>query len=246
MGIVTKLWLGVRATLFWLGFASSTLFYGLLSPLLNFIPYPTAYRILVSWCSFNVWWLKITCGVNYRIEGLENIPTQGAAVLMANHQSTWETLAFAPIFPAGTWVLKRELLKVPFFGWGLRVIKPVAIDRSAGQNAVDQVKEQGKARLDAGIWMFVFPEGTRVKFGAKARYKLGGAILATHANVPVLPVAHNAGASWPRHSYIKIPGTITVKVGKPIASTGKSAEALMQEVEQWIEAEKGKLVFQPA
>lgn len=245
MGLGRKLWLGTRATVFWIGFALSTLVYGLPSPLLNFLPYPIAYRILVTWCKFNIWWLKVVCGVNYRIEGRENIP-QGAAVLMANHQSTWETLAFAPIFPPLTWVLKKELFSIPFFGWGLRVIKPIAIDRTAGKTAVEQVKLQGKERLDQGIWMIVFPEGTRVQPGVKARYKLGGAVLATYSEAPVVPVAHNAGESWPRHAYIKRPGTITVRIGKPISTIGKTPEALMEEVEQWIEAEKAKLVFQPA
>ncbi|MEZ5477316.1 MAG: lysophospholipid acyltransferase family protein [Thiolinea sp.] len=192
----------------------------------------------MAWSRINLWWLRLTCGVRHRVLGQENIPRDQAAIIMSNHQSTWETLAFALIFPPLTWVLKQELFKVPIFGWGLRMIKPVGIDRSAGRNAVDQVKRQGKERLDEGIWMVIFPEGTRVKPGVKARFKVGGAVLATYSGYPVLPVAHNAGASWPRHSYIKRPGTITVSIGKPLASVGREPEDLMKDVEQWIEAEK--------
>ncbi|MFI0399062.1 MAG: lysophospholipid acyltransferase family protein [Thiolinea sp.] len=243
MSIPVKLWLGVRATLFWFGFLVSTLVYGGMAPLLALISYEKRYQILVGWCRFNVWWLGVTCGVHYEIKGLDNIPTEHAAILMANHQSTWETLAFATIFPPLTWVLKQELMKVPFFGWGLRLIKPVAIDRAAGRNAVDQVRNQGKERLDEGIWLVIFPEGTRVKPGVKSKYKIGGAVMAVASEYPIVPVAHNAGASWPRHSYIKKPGTITVSIGEPIPTIGKQPEALMQEVETWIETERAKLVF---
>lgn len=243
MSIPVKLWLGVRATLFWFGFLVSTLVYGGMAPLLALIAYEKRYQILVGWCRFNVWWLGVTCGVHYEIKGLDNIPTEHAAILMANHQSTWETLAFATIFPPLTWVLKQELMKVPFFGWGLRLIKPVAIDRAAGRNAVDQVRNQGKERLDEGIWLVIFPEGTRVKPGVKSKYKIGGAVMAVASEYPIVPVAHNAGASWPRHSYIKKPGTITVSIGEPIPTIGKQPEALMQEVETWIETERAKLVF---
>ena len=243
MGVLTTFWLGVRATLFWIGFASSTMLYGLLAPLLGFLPYQRYYRILLSWSAFNVWWLQVTCGVYHQVKGRENIPTDHAAIVMSNHQSTWETMALAGIFPPLTWVLKKELQKVPFFGWGVRLIKPVAIDRSAGRNAVEQVKIQGKERLDEGIWIVVFPEGTRVKPGVKARYKIGGAVMAVSTGYPIVPVAHNAGESWPRHSYIKKPGTITVSIGKPIATVDRTAESVMQEVENWIEAEKATLVF---
>lgn len=243
MSLPLKLWLGFRATLFWIGFSISTLVYGSMVPILAFLSYSRRYHILVGWCRFNVWWLGLTCGVHYEVKGLDNIPTDHAAILMGNHQSTWETLAFATIFPPLTWVLKQELMKIPFFGWGLRLIKPVAIDRSAGRSAVDQVKNQGKERLDEGIWLVVFPEGTRVMPNVKARYKIGGAVMAVGSTYPVVPVAHNAGFSWPRHSYIKKPGTIKVSIGEPISTINKTPEALMQEVETWIETEKAKLVF---
>ena len=244
MSLINKMWLGLRASVFWVGFAVSTLLAGLLVQLLWLLPVKQRYPFVRLWNSFNLWWLKVTCGVNYQVWGMENIPQDSAFIVMSNHQSTWETFALAHIFPQHlSWVLKRELLNIPFFGWGLRLIKPIAIDRSAGKSAVNQVKNQGKERLDEGIWLVVFPEGTRVKPGVKARYKIGGAVMAVDSEYPIVPVAHNAGASWPRHSYIKKPGTITVSIGEPIPTIGKQPEALMQEVETWIETEKAKLVF---
>ncbi|PIE01142.1 MAG: 1-acyl-sn-glycerol-3-phosphate acyltransferase [Thiothrix nivea] len=243
MGFLIKLWLGLRATLFMAGFVLTTLVYVFVFPLLIFSSYRQRYPVLAFWSTMNLWWLKVTCGVNYRVLGRENIPVDSTALIMSNHQSTWETMALAEEFPPLTWVLKRELLKVPVFGWGLRMIKPIAIDRRSGRSAVEQIKVQGKKRLDEGIWMVIFPEGTRVRPGVKVRYKLGGAVLAAYAGYPVIPVAHNAGMSWPRHSFIKKPGTITMSIGQPIATQGRTPEDILQEVERWIEAEKARLVF---
>ncbi|MEZ5538105.1 MAG: lysophospholipid acyltransferase family protein [Thiolinea sp.] len=240
---LNKLWPGFRATLFMAGFVLTTLVYVFVFPFLIFLPYSKRYPVLAFWSTMNLFWLKVTCGIDYKVLGRENIPADSAAIIMSNHQSTWETMALAKVFPPLTWVLKQELFKVPVFGWGLRMIKPIAIDRSSGRSAVEQIKKQGKDRLDEGIWVVIFPEGTRVKPGVKARYKIGGAVLAAHAGYPVVPVAHNAGMSWPRHSYIKKPGTITMSIGKPIPTQGRTPEAIMQEVENWIEAEKAKLVF---
>lgn len=238
-----KLWLGARATLFLAGMLLSTLAYIFILPFMAFLPYHKRYPIIVFWSTLNLWSLKVICGIDYQVLGRENIPTAGAAIIMSNHQSTWETLALAEVFPPLTWVLKQELLKVPVFGWGLKLIEPVAIDRGNRKVASEQVKVQGKDRLDKGIWIVIFPEGTRVRPGDKKRYKMGGAALAAYSGYPVVPVAHNAGMSWPRHSYIKEPGTITMSIGKPIAAEGRTAEEVLQQVESWIEAEKAKLVF---
>lgn len=239
-----KLWLGTRATLFLTCMGLVTLVYVFIFPFLFLIPsYSKRYPIIVFWSTVNLWLLKVICGVDYKVIGRENIPVDGAAIIMSNHQSTWETMALAEVFPPMTWVLKKELLKVPVFGRGLRFIEPIAIDRSDRKSSVEQIKIQGKERLDKGIWIVIFPEGTRVKPGVKVRYKMGGAILAAHAGYPVVPVAHNAGDSWPRHSYIKQPGTITMSIGEPVPTEGRTAEAIMQQVEDWIEAERLKLVF---
>ena len=241
MNPLMTFWLAIRATIFWVGFAASTLFYGLLTPLLLLIPYKTRYPFIKPYSQFNVWWLGITCGVKYQVIGRENIPNDETIVIMANHQSTWETIAFASIFPPLSWVLKRELLRIPFFGWGLSMIRPIAINRKAGRSAMEQVKTQGKERLDNGTCLVIFPEGTRVPKGKKLPYKKGGAVLAEYAQKNVLPVAHNAGEFWPRMSYVKFPGTITVKVGELINTQDMNADEILEKVKTWIEAEKSKL-----
>lgn len=182
---------------------------------------------------FLLWHL---CGLRYRIVGAENIP-KTPSIVLSKHQSAWETLAFQEIFPPQVWVLKKELLRIPFFGWGLAMTSPIAIDRSAKKKALEQIVEQGKDRLKQGFWIVVFPEGTRIPPGQRGKYRIGGAWLATHTNVPVVPVAHNAGEFWGRNSFVKHPGTITVSIGQPIDPTGMEAGELNAHVEAWIEAE---------
>lgn len=184
--------------------------------------------------------LEHVCGLRYRILGAENIPDTPSIVL-SKHQSAWETLAFQKIFPPQVWVLKKELLRIPFFGWGLAMTSPIAIDRSAGRSALDQVVEQGRNRLEQGFWVVIFPEGTRIPIGQKGKYRIGGAWLATHTGVPVVPVAHNAGEFWARNAFIKKPGTITVSIGKPINPSGMEPNALNAQVENWIESEMAQI-----
>ncbi len=237
-------WLGVRAALFWVVLALSTVVYSVLAIVLMPLPADTRYRIIMTWASLNIWWLKVVCGVNYRVEGREHLP-KGPAVVLSKHQSSWETLAFAFLFPPQVWVLKRELLHIPFFGWGLAAMSPIAIDRKAGRTAIEQVVRQGTERIRAGRWVVVYPEGTRMAPGTKGRYKLGGAILAAKAGVPVVPVAHNAGHFWPRHQFIKWPGTITVRIGPAIDTTGLSPEEINARAEAWIEAQMVELGHNP-
>ncbi|MGK0272835.1 MAG: 1-acyl-sn-glycerol-3-phosphate acyltransferase [Cocleimonas sp.] len=230
-----------RSTLFWIGFAVSIIFVGLLTPFLFPLPYKTCYRILLPWTNFNVWWLKLTCGVKYKVIGKENIDLNNRGIILGNHQSTWETMAIPMIFPPISWVLKQELFKLPLFGWALSQIKPIAIDRKAGNSAVEQIKEKGKERLDQGNWVCIFPEGTRLKPGTKGRYRMGGALLAQHTGYPVYPVAHNAGVFWPKHSYIKYPGTITLVIGKPFSVKGLKPDKINDKVKAWIETETKKM-----
>jgi len=242
MNVFSTFWLGVRATVFWAGFAFSTLIGGLLVPLLWLLPVARRYPAITLWNCFNLWWLSVTCGVKYQVLGRENIPTDSAFIIMANHQSTWETLALPCIFTQHlSWVLKRELLRIPFFGWALSLIRPIAIDRAAGRGAIKQISHQGKALLEQGISIVIFPEGTRVSVGEKIPYKIGGALLASHAGFPVVPVAHNAGENWPRHGYLKRPGTVTVSIGQAIATKAIKADEINRQVEDWIEAEKLRL-----
>lgn len=232
--------LAVRSALFWLVYASSTIVYGMFSPLLFLLPLPRRYPIVMSWTRLNLAALKSICGIDYRVEGRENLPA-GPAIAMSKHSSTWETMALVQVLPPMAWVLKKELMYIPFFGWGLAALDHIAIDRKAGRNAVRQVVEQGRARLQAGRWVVIFPEGTRVQPGKRGRYKLGGGVLAEASGYPVVPIAHNAGYFWPREHFIKYPGTITVRIGPVIDPAGKSAAEIIAEVEQWIEGEMDEL-----
>lgn len=224
----------VRSLLFALGMWSSTLVISLLGLLTFPLPFAARYRFISQWARFNIWWLAKTCRLTYRVEGSENIPPHNA-VILCKHQSTWETLALQLVFPPQIWLLKRELLWVPFFGWGLAMLEPIAIDRKAGRQAMRQLLNQGKQRLEDGRWVVIYPEGTRMAPGQKGNYAPGGAMLAAHCGYPVVPVAHNAGYYWPRRGFIKRPGVIRLVIGPVIDSQGKSASALNAEAEQWIE-----------
>ena len=198
-----------------------------------FLPFPARSAIARGYAAFVIGSLKVFCGVNYRIRGQENIPA-GAAIIFSKHQSTWETYALQLMFPPQVWVLKRELMWVPFFGWGLAALKPIHIDRGAGRKAVKQIIEQGKQRLDAGIWVTIFPEGTRVAPGQERRWGIGGAVLAEHSGYPIVPVAHNAGEYWGRRKFLKKPGTIQVVIGQPIETKGRSATEINAAAEAWM------------
>ena len=198
------------------------------------------YRITSGWAHLMLFLLRVICGIRYRVIGAEHIP-QTPGIVLSKHQSAWETLAFQEIFPPQVWVLKKELLLVPFFGWGLAMTSPIAIDRSSKKAALKQIVSQGKDRLKKGFWIVVFPEGTRIAPGEKGRYGIGGAWLATHTGAPVVPVAHNAGRFWGKNALIKLPGTITVSIGAPIDPTGMEPGDLNARVESWIEAEVARI-----
>lgn len=200
----------------------------------------TRYRIITIWTRLTLVTLRLVCGVHFRVLGREHLPTEPSIVL-SKHQSAWETLAFQKIFPPQVWVLKKSLLKVPFFGWGLAMMSPIAIDRSAGMRALRQTLEQGRKRIGDGWWIVMFPEGTRVAPGKRGRYHVGGAWVAAELGVKVIPVAHNAGTVWARNAFIKYPGTITVSIGAPIDAGGQKPERIIKEVENWIEQEVSRI-----
>ena len=200
----------------------------------------TRYRIITMWSYLVLFAVRIICGVRYRVVGRENLP-QDASIVLSKHQSAWETLAFQEIFPAQVWVLKKTLLKIPFFGWGLAMRSPIAIDRSAGARALRQTLEQGRDRIRAGWWIVMFPEGTRIAPGQQGRYHVGGAWLAAQIGTKVVPVAHNAGTVWGRKAFIKYPGTITVSIGPALEAAGRKPEHLIKGVEDWIEHEVERL-----
>jgi 1-acyl-sn-glycerol-3-phosphate acyltransferase len=196
----------------------------------------TRYRFISQWAKLMLPLLRLVCGIRHEVRGIENIPKEPCVVL-CKHQSAWETLALQEIFPPQVWVLKRELLWLPFFGWALALTNPIAIKRSDGKGAMKQLLKQGKERLAQGFCVVIFPEGTRIPFGQRGKYKIGGAMLAASSGAPVVPVAHNAGRLWGRNAFSKHPGLITVSIGAPIDTKGLKAEEINARVEAWIENE---------
>lgn len=223
-----------RSLLFAIGLGLSTVIFFLLLVPTALFPLPHRYRVGRWWNRTNIWWLGLTCGLRHRAEGLENIPDT-PTIVMAKHQSAWETIALALWFSPTIYVLKRELLRLPFFGWAIALMGPIAIDRQAGRNAIRQLVDQGRDRLARGCWVVVFPEGTRVAAGQRGRYRAGGAALASATGMPVVPVAHDAGRFWPRNSFLKFPGTVRVVIGPPIVTAGRAPAAINRDVETWIE-----------
>lgn len=224
----------LRSIVFALAAALITPPYAFLALAIFFLPPMTRYRIISTWSVAIVWLARIICGVRWKVTGLERLPAV-PSIILAKHQSAWETLAFQAIFPPQVWVLKRSLLWVPFVGWGIGMLSPIAIDRSQRIRALKQTLEQGRARLAKGFWVVVFPEGSRVDPGTRGTWQIGGAWLAAHAGVPVVPIAVNSGELWPRNGFIKHPGTIEVVILDPIDPAGMKAEALSKLVEQRVE-----------
>jgi 1-acyl-sn-glycerol-3-phosphate acyltransferase len=225
----------IRSLLFFIYSFISMVLYSFLS--LCSWPFPLRYRyaLIRAYLHAYIYLLKIICRINYQVTGLENIPRDRSGVILSKHQSTWETFFLPLIFHCPAIILKRELLWVPFFGWGLATLSPIAIDRRNKSSAIQQIITQGKKCLAAGRWILVFPEGTRIPVGQTGKYHLGGARLAAAAECPVVPVAHDAGRCWPRKSFIKWPGTIHVVIGPVIASKGRQPAEIMAEAKEWIE-----------
>ncbi|MEN8220001.1 MAG: lysophospholipid acyltransferase family protein [Pseudomonadota bacterium] len=224
----------LRSLLFYIGISLALLIFAPLGVLLFPLPFRQRYRVMNGWARFAIWWLEKTCQLNYQVQGLENIPATPAIVL-GKHQSAWETIVFQVIFPRQVWLVKRELLRIPFFGWALASLQPIAIDRKNLRQSMQKIVEQGKQRLAEGNWVVIFPEGTRVAPGEKKRYGVGGAMLAAQSGYPVVPVAVNSGEFWPPKGFIKQPGTIKVVIGPVIESNGKTYKEINALTEKWIE-----------
>jgi 1-acyl-sn-glycerol-3-phosphate acyltransferase len=234
----------MRSVLFALALVLLTPPYSALAMLTAVLPRHTRWRIIAGWSHCVIGLARILLGLRYRVEGLENLSDQ-PAIILSKHQSAWETLAFQLIFPPQVHVLKKELLWIPFFGWGLALMSPIAIDRGRGVRSLRQMATQGAKRLAQGFWIVVFPEGTRVPPGTTGTYRIGGAWLAVRTGASVVPVAHNAGLFWKRNAFTKRPGTIRVVIGKPIASAGLTPETLNEQVKTWIESEMNSLCPTP-
>lgn len=230
----------LRGLIFHIALVITVVIWALVS--LPSFPLPLRWRYywITRWCYITAWLARHIGGIHLKIKGLENIPSTPGVVL-AKHQSAWETLNLLPWFYPQSWVLKRELLKIPFFGWGLGRLDPIAINRGAGREALRQVIDQGTQKLAAGRWVVVFPEGTRVAPGERGRYQQGGALLACRAGVAVTPVAHNAGEHWPRRGLRINPGTIQVVIGPAIDTQGRSPAEVIQLTEDWIETQMSGL-----
>ncbi len=224
----------LRSIIFYIGIILAVLIFTPLGFLLYPLPYPQRYLIMTGWGRFTIWWLKQTCQLTYQIQGLENVPTV-PAIILSKHQSAWETIVYQKIFPKQAWLIKRELLWIPLFGWALGTLKPIVIERKNLRQSMQRIIEQGKQRLAEGLWVVIFPEGTRVRVGEKKRYGIGGALLAEKSGSPVLPIAHNSGQFWPPKDFIKRPGTIQVVIGPVIDPSGKTYQEINALAEKWIE-----------
>ncbi|MGY0218598.1 lysophospholipid acyltransferase family protein [Endozoicomonadaceae bacterium StTr2] len=212
-------------TILWAGF--STLVIG-------FLPLRLRHGFAVrTWNRMALWLCKIICGIRWEVIGKENIP-QKPCVIVSNHQSTWETFVLQTLFSPQSQVLKKSLLSIPFFGWALALTKPIAIDRSNKRAALQQVIKDGGDRIKQGLWVLIFPEGTRCPHGKPGKFSRSGAVMACNSGADVIPVAHNAGTCWVHGEWLKRPGTIRVEIGKPISTEGKSHSEVQQESSQWI------------
>jgi 1-acyl-sn-glycerol-3-phosphate acyltransferase len=226
-----------RSTLFIIGVVILLVLFLPLALVLKFFPLMRRHEIISQkWTRAVMLWLRFTCGLDYTVIFKGTLPTT-PAVIMCKHQSAWETLALQLIMPLHVWVLKRELLWIPIFGWELSTMGPIAINRQSRAIAQKQLIEQGADRITQGFWIMIFPEGTRIAPGNRGQYKYGGARLASMLDIPLIPIAHNAGEFWPKNSFRKYPGNVTVIVGEAIYPNGRDPKAITQEIENWIENE---------
>jgi len=226
-------------------FAESLAWGALITLLGGLLPFRFRYMLARGWAGTSMWLAKIFCGLDWIVEGRENIPREGAHITMWKHTSAWETMAQMVVLPPSAWVYKRELLWIPFVGWAVWLMRGIGIDRGSGHRAVNQILDQGRARLAAGVWIMIFPEGTRVAPGEMRKYGMSGALLAAQTGAKLIPIAHNAGDFWPRRGLVKKPGLIRVVIGPPIETTGREPRALNAEVQAWIEGTMREISVAP-
>lgn len=229
--------LSLRAALFYAGYTLATIVWGTLGTLFGWLfPYRLRFRLIIGcWTAFCLFWLRVTCGIRARVIGRENVPAQPCIVL-CRHESTWETLFLQHLFVPQATLIKRELLHIPFFGWAFRTLRPIAIDRRQQRKALRTLIDQGRARLEQGIWVVLFPEGTRMPAGQLGRFQPGGAALAAATGAAVLLVAHDAGSFWPAHRFLKYPGEVTLIIDTPIDTAGLSTKEIQALIAERFEA----------
>jgi 1-acyl-sn-glycerol-3-phosphate acyltransferase len=226
----------LRSILFLAGGVLITAVFGILVPAAGPFSFRLAAWFARTYTTVMLKWVEWSCGITCEVSGWENVPER-PAIIMAKHQSAWETIFMQSRFPPQCWIIKKELLWLPFVGWGLKAIRCIAINRASGQNAREQIVEQGMRRLKEGMWISIFPEGTRIAPGKRGRYGIGGALLAIRTGTPILPIAHNAGEVWGRYSFVKKAGIVKVVIGPLIHPAGRDVLAVNSEVEEWIEAQ---------
>lgn len=227
----------LRSILFYIAEGLSTIPFFLLSLVALLFKPTTRSKMIAGWAHFVTWWLWLTVGLRHEIKGIENIPST-PCVFACAHSSTWETITTQTFLPPLAWVLKKELLKIPFFGLGLKATGPIAIDRTDSKNALDQVIDQGLEKFKENRYVLIFPEGTRAPWGQPGYYKKGAAKLAIAANKPIIPIAHNAGKFWSKDSFWIKPGVIQCIIGPPISVEGKTDTEITRELRQWILAQE--------
>lgn len=230
----TRLRIYLGSSLLFVCIFSTATITGLLILLAIPLPFITRYKMGAVWCTLVLWMTKFFCGLGFEIEGMENIKENQIAIVLVNHQSAWETLALRSFLPTQTTLLKRSLTWLPIWGWALACLKPISIDRKKQRVALRILLAKGVAALNEGLWVVIFPEGTRTAAGEVEKFNAGGALLAERSGFPIIPIAHNAGNYWPRYSFLKYPGTIKVKIGSPIETRGRKASDINSETENWI------------
>jgi 1-acyl-sn-glycerol-3-phosphate acyltransferase len=241
MNAMRTLWLGSRAALFYFGYSILIIWFSVTGSIFcRPLPFRLRYAYLTCWNHAVLHWLRLVCGVKVQVHGREHLPN-GPFVMLAKHQSPWETLILQILHPPVITVLKKELLSVPFFGWGMALLEPICIDRSNPKQALRAVMDQGQAQLARGRVVMMFPEGTRTPVGEVGNYARSGASLACKAGVPIVPIAHNAGRHWPSKKFIKYPGVIQLVIGAPIDTTDRDAKELTEQVKNWIEGEIARI-----
>lgn len=231
----------IRASLYQAFLILTVIPYALACLIWSPLPLRWRYRLTIGWPRLAVWGARVILGMRWEVKGWDNLP-DGPGIILSKHQSAWETCFFISHMPREVcFVYKKELHRVPFFGWSLALLDMIPIDRAKGRDSFEQIVQLGQKRIDEGRWPLLFPEGTRIPPGMAGRYKQGGARLAVRTGTPVIPIAHNAGECWPRKAFIKRPGLVTVSIGPPIDPTGLSADELNDKVRDWIETEMRNL-----
>ena len=229
----------LRSLLYFVGSIISLVLISFVGLFLIFTGYSTRQKFLSKWAIFCIWWLKVTLNITTEVIGRENVLKE-PCIIISNHQSTWETLAFQTIFPAHTWVLKRELLWLPVFGWSLALLNPIIINRGDKLNAIKKVIRQGADRLKRGISIVIYPEGTRQPYNQLGVYQNGGSAIAKKTGYSIVPVYHNAGKLWAKGAFIKKPGAITLVIGKAISPSNLKPSELTEQIRQWTLEQESK------